>query len=151
MKKITTLLSVAAIALTINMTAGVALADDSDTCYEVTITNMTRGQVFTPVLVATHRKNVKLFTVGEAVNDELAQLAEGGDVVPLADLLGAMHHKVGAVAVADFDRPGGVFLPGESVQKMVLDAVQLKSATQRVMFDYRLPTDYFVGSKDSEP
>jgi hypothetical protein len=115
MKKITTLLSVAAITLTINMTAGVALADDSDTCYEVTITNMTRGQIFTPVLVATHRKNVKLFTVGEAVNDELAQLAEGGDVVPLADLLGSMHYKVGAVAVADFDRPGGVFLPGESV------------------------------------
>ena len=43
------------------------------------------------------------------------------------------------------------FMPGEAVQRIVLDAVQLKSATQRVMFDYRLPTDYVVGSGTTAP
>lgn len=37
------------------------------------------------------------------------------------------------------------FLPGEAVTKLVLDAQRLKDATQRVMFKYRLPTDYVVG------
>jgi hypothetical protein len=32
--------------------------------YEVTITNLTRGQQFTPILVATHREGVALFDVG---------------------------------------------------------------------------------------
>jgi len=36
------------------------------------------------------------------------------------------------------------FMTGASVQKMVLDAKLLKNATQRVMFTYRLPTDYVV-------
>ena len=32
--------------------------------YEVTITNLTRAQAFTPVLVASHRGGVKLFDLG---------------------------------------------------------------------------------------
>jgi hypothetical protein len=41
------------------------------------------------------------------------------------------------------------FLPGEAVTKLVLDAQRLKDATQRVMFKYRLPTDYVVGESDT--
>jgi len=40
------------------------------------------------------------------------------------------------------------FLPGEAVSKVILDAPLLKDATQRVMFNYRLPTDYVVGEVD---
>ncbi len=68
----------------------------------------------------------------------------GVKITALPELKEALDHPKGAFHVIEF-------LPGETVQKMVLDAVQLKSATQRVMFDYRLPTDYFVGSGDSEP
>ncbi|MBT3594638.1 MAG: hypothetical protein HN758_13025 [Verrucomicrobia bacterium] len=68
----------------------------------------------------------------------------GMKITNLPELKHALDHPKESFHVIEF-------LPGESVQKMVLDAVQLKSATQRVMFDYRLPTDYFVGSKDSEP
>ena len=39
------------------------------------------------------------------------------------------------------------FMHGEAVKRMVLDAELLKSATQRVMFRYRLPTDYVVGEE----
>jgi hypothetical protein len=68
----------------------------------------------------------------------------GMKVTNLPELKNALDHPKDAFHVIEF-------LPGETVQKMVLDAVQLRSATQRVMFDYRLPTDYFVGSEDAEP
>lgn len=112
MKKIIvkSFLFTAVIGLTMSVTAGSVLAGDRELCYEVTITNMTRGQVFTPVLVATHKKGVKLFTEGEPASDELEYLAEGGVTHPLADLL-EDNHRVGAVAVSE----GGPFGPGASV------------------------------------
>ena len=51
--------------------------------YAVTITNLTRGSSFTPILVASHRPGVELFTLGQAASDELAAMAEGGDTAPL--------------------------------------------------------------------
>ena len=33
--------------------------------YEITVTNLTRGQIFSPILVATHKAEVKLFELGE--------------------------------------------------------------------------------------
>ena len=46
--------------------------------YAVTITNITAGQVFTPVLVATHTSEIGFFELGSAPSDQLADLAEGG-------------------------------------------------------------------------
>ena len=58
---------------------GLALASSSamagDAYYEVTITNVTRAQTFTPILVASHRGGVKLFEAGSAASPELAALA----------------------------------------------------------------------------
>lgn len=117
MKKNTTMYFVllAAVGLIIGTSSGAALAGDRDLCYEVTVTNMTRAQVFTPVLVVTHKKGIKLFTAGEPVSVELAKLAESGDVDPLADLLETMPHKVGTIAVSE----GGPFGPGESVTVLI--------------------------------
>ena len=50
--------------------------------FQVTITNLTQGQIFTPILVASHKNGVKLFELGEMASDELAALAEAGDVAP---------------------------------------------------------------------
>jgi hypothetical protein len=55
--------------------------------YEVTITNLTRGQQFTPILVATHREGVALFDVGTPASSQLATLAEEGNTGPLTSLL----------------------------------------------------------------
>ncbi len=57
--------------------------------YEVTITNLTRGQRFTPVLVASHTDSVKLFNLGTPASSQLRTLAEEGDVGPLSMLLSA--------------------------------------------------------------
>ena len=77
--------------------------------YKVTITNLTTNLVLTPILVASHRKGVNIFKLGEEASYELGRVAEGGDIVPMADLLTANNE---VVDVADSDGPLG---PGESV------------------------------------
>lgn len=57
--------------------------------YEVKITNLTRGQQFTPILAATHMPSVSLFQLGQPASSELATLAEEGNVVPLTVALRA--------------------------------------------------------------
>lgn len=53
--------------------------------YEVTVTNLTRGQQFTPILVASHKEGVKLFTLGRPASVELEFLAEDGGTGAEAD------------------------------------------------------------------
>ncbi len=80
--------------------------------FEVTVTNLTRGQTFTPVLVASHREGVTLFTLGVPAGPELATLAEEGATGPLAALLLATR---GVRAVADSGAPPAGFVgPGQS-------------------------------------
>lgn len=68
-----------------------AFADDEEEGrgkhYEVTVTNLTRGQQFTPILVASHKEGVSLFTLGAPASPELAILAEEGNTAPLSALL----------------------------------------------------------------
>lgn len=75
-----------------------ALADDDHPGgrFEVTIINLTRGQQFTPFLVATHKAGVRLFEPGQPASAELATLAEEGNTAPLAAALSA-HPDVGQV------------------------------------------------------
>lgn len=84
-----------------------ALADQR--VYEVTITNLTRAQAFTPILVASHRSGVQIFELGSAASDELSALAEGGDVAPLTAVLEANYK------VIDVANSGGLLNPGDSV------------------------------------
>jgi spondin N len=57
--------------------------------FEVTITNLTAHQVFTPIMVASHREGVQLFTLGQPASVELEILAEAGDTGPLSAALAA--------------------------------------------------------------
>ena len=86
--KTCTLLSVLG---TLLFVVGATSADDRSTekRYEVIVTNLTRGQSFTPILAATHTGSVSLYTLGKPASDELAALAEGGDTAPLDALLSA--------------------------------------------------------------
>lgn len=80
MKSIATLVTVGLLAASTQAFAGE---------YEITVTNLTRGQSFTPILVATHRPGVTLFSEGEPASAELAAMAEGGDTGPLTNVLRA--------------------------------------------------------------
>ncbi len=86
-----------------------AVLADGYARYEVTVTNLTRAQVFTPILVSSHRNGVNLFELGSAASPELSALAEGGDVAPLTAMLDSDHH------VIDTANSGGLLMPGQSV------------------------------------
>jgi len=77
--------TLAAVAFTV--CAGAALAQPNVE-YEVTITNLTPGQSFTPQLVVTHPGDVILFKLGEPASEGLEVLAESGDTGPLTEALG---------------------------------------------------------------
>lgn len=55
--------------------------------YRVTITNLTKGQTFTPVLIATHTPATRIFAPGTVASPQLQVLAEEGDTAMLATLL----------------------------------------------------------------
>ena len=76
--------------------------------FNVTVTNLTRGQQFTPILVASHEGGVNLFTLGESASGPLATLAETGDTGPLATLL------MGTPGVNDVVTVGPLLDPGAS-------------------------------------
>src|SRR5262245_18695705 len=92
-----------------------AWADDNPAAgrYEVTITNLTRGQQFTPFLVATHKAGVKLFELGKPASAELATLAEEGNPAPLAAALSA-NPDTGQVITGN-----GLTNPGATVKLVV--------------------------------
>jgi hypothetical protein len=88
---------------------GVAAAAE----YEVTVTNLTRGQVFTPILVASHQDGVRLFELGQPASVELEILAEGGSTGPLSAFLRA---RSDVLEVTDSGSP---LPPGHSVTLVV--------------------------------
>lgn len=76
--------------------------------FEVSITNITKGQTFTPILVATHRVGFRLFDLGSEARGELEAVAETGDTGPLATLL------EGLPEVDDVEVSPGLLGPGQT-------------------------------------
>lgn len=99
-----TLLGVALLGL-----SAAASASDRAAMYEVTITNISKAQTFTPQLVVTHSGRIHLFRLGEPASDELSVLAEDGATGPLAELLQDQGDAVG-----DVETVPGLLGPGAS-------------------------------------
>lgn len=76
--------------------------------YEITITNVTKGVIFTPILAVTHKKEIALFEVGQPASEPLADLAEGGATDPLVEALS------GLSAVTE-TQTGEAIMPGMSI------------------------------------
>ncbi|MEM7412869.1 MAG: spondin domain-containing protein [Myxococcota bacterium] len=83
---------------------------DSGARYRVTVTNITKGQTFTPILVTTHSPRIGLFEPGTPASPELEVLAEDGGTGPLTELL----EGLGSRLVADVETIPGLLAPGES-------------------------------------
>jgi hypothetical protein len=75
-----------------------SLAGASGPTYRVTVTNITKGQTFTPILVTTHSRDVSLFELGSPASSELEILAGGGNTDPLSDALIVLDGDVSVVA-----------------------------------------------------
>jgi len=84
--------------------------------YEVTLTNLTKGQVFTPRLVFSHVGG-QLFNLGAPAIEELVDIAESGNIDPLMTLLQSFPQLVPDTVVGE-----GLLMPGES-QTVTIEAV----------------------------
>ena len=78
-KRINTLLTVSALAFA----SSTAIAQD----LSITVTNLTQGLHFTPILTSAHTSDNSLFMVGSAATAELQMMAEGGDISGLVSML----------------------------------------------------------------
>lgn len=107
-KRLLTALMAVAVLLSLTVAAS---ADPPTSTYEVTITNMTSGQPFTPPLVATHRKSIDLFDVGQPASTEIQEIAENGNVDPAVSLATGSKHVFDAQVVLGDPLP---ILPGAS-------------------------------------
>ncbi|MBA3298162.1 MAG: spondin domain-containing protein [Acidobacteria bacterium] len=76
------------------------LEAQSNARYSVTVTNLTKGQTFTPLIFATHTPAVRIFAPGTQASPQLQVLAEEGDPAMLAALLRGMTAEVREVVVA---------------------------------------------------
>lgn len=85
-----------------------------DNIYKVTVSNLTPGQPFAPVMAAIHRSGISIFETGQEPSDELAMLAEAGNGQPMADELLTMR----GVSDAQISTTGLTF-PGKSTTVMV--------------------------------
>lgn len=104
-------------ALAIFVTASSSVqAQGRPTRVEVTVTNLTKGQVLSPAVIALHNGRIPpLFKAGEPASDALRQVAEDAVNQPLIDLLSASP-DVGQVVTLSGPLP-----PGTS-ESIVLEA-----------------------------
>ncbi|MCL1141036.1 spondin domain-containing protein [Shewanella pneumatophori] len=104
---------------------------------EISITNLTHGNHFTPLLIAAHDADSHLFQVGEMATSALQKMAEGGDI---GDLDAAV---MGANGVTVTNPAGGLLAPSAKVDSIMLDTGDMTHLSITAMV---LPTnDAFVG------
>ena len=109
--------------------------------YRVTITNLTKGQIMAPAIVATHIDSATpLYTMGQPASAELAGVAEDAMLDPMVDMLS---NDADVLDVQLITGVNGPILPGESA------SVEIDSLGQynRVSLVSMLVTtnDSFVG------
>lgn len=124
------------------LSAGVVVADDEKhgyRTYAVTITNVTRGQIFSPPIIFSHRGNFKLFELGAPASKQLYPLAEDGDYAPLVELLTDAPNVFDYTA-ADPTQEGSFILPGKSLTLKV---------TARGSFRYLTVASMLVSTNDA--
>ena len=78
--------------------------------YKVTITNITKGISFTPLLGATHKRHLSFFNIGESASQNIINIAEGGDISGLNEELSGSNY------VYDTSASAGLLGPGMSVE-----------------------------------
>lgn len=104
---------------------------------DITLTNLTHGNHFTPILIAAHGSDSHLFHVGDMATPALQKMAEGGDI---GDLDAAV---MGAGGATSANPAQGLLAAGMSVNNVMLDTGDNMYLSIAAML---LPTnDAFVG------
>ncbi|WNC70372.1 spondin domain-containing protein [Thalassotalea nanhaiensis] len=104
---------------------------------EVTVTNLTQGIYFTPIIISAHTTDTHIFESGEMASTELQALAEGGDISGVAGMLS------GSSADMVENPAAGLLAPGMSTIAMLSNSAGNDYLSLAAML---LPTnDGFVG------
>jgi hypothetical protein len=109
----TILKKTAAVVLLAGFTFSSSAIANGYSSYHVTITNLTNSIIFTPILVASQRRAVSIYELGSPASEDLAAVAESGDIGPLTTTLNADRR------VVDVQNSVGPLLPGKSVTVVV--------------------------------
>jgi len=80
---------------------------------EITVTNLTHGMHYTPLIIAAHTADASLYTLGEKASVELQAMAEGGDISGLSTILTSVNADMVANPAA------GLLAPAQSVTTML--------------------------------
>jgi hypothetical protein len=129
LKKMNTLLSVSALILASSQLQAQDLS--------ITVTNLTQGLHFTPIITSAHTSDNHIFMVGTTASAELQAMAEGGDISSLVTMLANADTNTS-------DNPaGGLLAPGMSTTYMLTND---SANTHLSMATMILPSnDGFVG------
>jgi len=121
--------------LTTALCASAQVASAAD--ISVTITNLTNGNHFTPLLVSAHDANTHLFQVGSMASANLTAMAECGDIAGLLT-------DLGGVDADTIENPAaGLLAPGAST---TANLMTMASNTHLTITAMVLPTnDAFIG------
>jgi hypothetical protein len=109
----TILKKTAAVVLLAGFTFSSSAIANGYSSYHVTITNLTNSIIFTPILVASQRRAVSIYELGSPASEDLAAVAESGDIGPLTTTLNADRR------VVDVQNSVNPLLPGKSVTVVV--------------------------------
>jgi hypothetical protein len=110
--------------------------------FEITVTNLSPGISFTPLLIATHSGRVTMFQPGQPASEALGVMAEGGDTGPLQAALRDSGQALDSVSTS------GLLAPGASVTVRVKGSSRFDRLSIAGML---LPTnDGFVGLNSAE-
>ncbi|RHW77352.1 spondin domain-containing protein [Colwellia sp. RSH04] len=109
--KFKTLLTTVATSVTMIAVSSAASAQDLD----ITVTNLTQGLYFTPIVAAAHNGDTQLFSTGMAASPELTAMAEGGDISGLVSVL------TNADANTVENPAGGLLAPSTSTNFMLMN------------------------------
>lgn len=119
--------------------------------YRVTVMNNTPGQPFTPPAVAAHQPSVEVFSVGDPANEATQQLAENGDLGPLAQLIEETNAirgaAVGEAPLVPKDDPGDTGNPYFTTLGLAADA----SATHLTFVSMLVATNDGIVGLDTVP
>ncbi len=117
--------------------AGVIALPASAAELEITVTNLTHGNHFTPILAAAHNNEMHLFQAGEEATPALQMMAEGGNISGLADAVKA------ANGVTAENPAAGLLSPNSKTDSFDLDS---GDHTHLSLVAMMLPTnDAFIG------
>jgi len=87
--------SLVALGVSASMAVGIGAAGVAQAAeYDITVTNITNGIYFTPVIAAAHDPAARMFELGGTSSAELQAIAEGGDVSSMSALLDSIGASV---------------------------------------------------------